>query len=234
MALAPAPALVVLEATGGLESLVAITLARAGLPVAVVNPRQVCDFAKALGRLAKTDALDAGILADFAQRIHPEPRPLPDDLWTTDFKGQFPTRDGAWCYPLTIGDQHTRYLLACRGLPNIKGRGARPVFKRTTREFGLPRAMRTDNGVPFATCGIHSLSQLNVWWMHLGIQHQRIHPASPPSSAPSIASAPSTTRNDRTSISAGRRPAHATPPHRAPFPSACRRSSTRGISWSSG
>lgn len=74
-----APALVVLEATGGFESLPAITLARAGLPVAVVNPRQVRDFAKALGRLAKTDALDAGILADFAQRIHPEPRPLPDE-----------------------------------------------------------------------------------------------------------------------------------------------------------
>lgn len=103
----------------------------------------------------------------------------PNDLWTTDFKGQFPTRDGVWCYPLTIGDQHTRYLLACRGLPNVRGRGARPVFERTFREFGLPRAMRTDNGGPFASCGIHGLSQLNVWWMRLGIQHQRIHPASP-------------------------------------------------------
>jgi putative transposase len=103
----------------------------------------------------------------------------PNDLWTADFKGQFPTQDGVWCYPLTIGDQHTRYFLACQGLPNIKGRGARPVFERTCREFGLPRAIRTDNGVPFASCGIHGLSQLNVWWMRLGIQHQRIHPASP-------------------------------------------------------
>jgi len=74
-----APVVVVLEATGGFELLAAITLAKRGLPVAVVNPRQVRDFAKAIGRLAKTDALDAGILADFARRVRPEPRPLPDE-----------------------------------------------------------------------------------------------------------------------------------------------------------
>jgi transposase len=74
-----APMLVVLEATGGFETLAAITLAKAGLPIAVVNPRQVRDFAKAMGQLAKTDALDAGILAEFAQRVRPEPRPLPDE-----------------------------------------------------------------------------------------------------------------------------------------------------------
>ena len=111
--------------------------------------------------------------------VVPPTTAVPNDLWTTDFKGQFPTRDGVWCFPLTISDQHTRYLLACQGRPNIKGHGARPVFERTFREFGLPRAIRTDNGVPFATNGIHGLSQLNVWWMRLGIQHQRIHPASP-------------------------------------------------------
>ena len=74
-----APVLVVMEATGGFEMLTAITLAKAGLPIAVVNPRQVRDFAKAMGQLAKTDALDAGILADFAQRVRPVPRPLPDE-----------------------------------------------------------------------------------------------------------------------------------------------------------
>jgi transposase len=73
------PSLVVLEATGGFEMLAALTLAKAGLPIAVVNPRQGRDFAKAMGQLAKTDALDAGMLADFAQRVRPEPRPLPDD-----------------------------------------------------------------------------------------------------------------------------------------------------------
>ncbi len=74
-----APVLVVLEATGGFEMLAALTLAQGGLPVAVVNPRQVRDFAKALGHLAKTDALDAALLADFAQRVRPVPRPLPDE-----------------------------------------------------------------------------------------------------------------------------------------------------------
>jgi transposase len=74
-----APVLVVMEATGGFERLTAITLAKVGLPIAVVNPRQVRDFAKAMGQLAKTDALDAGMLADFAQRVRPTPRPLPDE-----------------------------------------------------------------------------------------------------------------------------------------------------------
>ena len=73
-----APALVVLEATGGYEADVAAAVALAGLPVAVVNPRQVRDFAKAIGRLAKTDALDADVLARFAAHVRPEPRPLPD------------------------------------------------------------------------------------------------------------------------------------------------------------
>ncbi len=103
----------------------------------------------------------------------------PNDLWTADFKGHFRTRDGLDCYPLTIADQHTRSLLACHGLLSTKGDGVRPVFERLFREYGLPRAIRTDNGVPFATTGIHGLSQLNVWWLRLGIQHQRILPAHP-------------------------------------------------------
>ena len=103
----------------------------------------------------------------------------PNDLWTADFKGHFRTRDGVYCYPLTTSDLHTRYLLACHGLLGTKGREVRPVFERLFREHGLPRAIRTDNGVPFATCGIHGLSQLNVWWLRLGIQHQRILPGQP-------------------------------------------------------
>jgi len=73
------PTLVILEATGGLEQPVAAALALAGLPVAVVNPRQVRDFAKAVGKLAKTDTLDAKVLAHFAEAVRPEPRPLPDE-----------------------------------------------------------------------------------------------------------------------------------------------------------
>jgi len=103
----------------------------------------------------------------------------PNDLWTADFKGHFRTRDAIYCYPLTVADQHTRYLLACHGLLSTKGHGVHPIFDRLFREYGLPRAIRTDNGVPFATTGIHGLSRLNVWWLRLGIQHQRILPAHP-------------------------------------------------------
>lgn len=104
---------------------------------------------------------------------------VPNDLWTADFKGQFRTQDHIYCYPLTIADQHTRFLLACHGLTSVKGEEARPVFERTFREYGLPRAIRTDNGAPFVTRALCGLSHLNVWWMRLGIQHQRIRPASP-------------------------------------------------------
>ncbi len=103
----------------------------------------------------------------------------PNDLWTIDFKGQFKTRDGVYCYPLTLADQHSRYLLACRGLRSTKGDQARGVLEWAFRTYGLPRAIRSDNGVPFATTGIHGLSQLNVWWMRLGITHQRILPGQP-------------------------------------------------------
>jgi len=115
--------------------------------------------------------------------VHPGTVPIhttaPNDLWTADFKGQFRTRNGVYCYPLTIADQHSRYLLCVHGLLNTRGSGVRPVFERAFREFGLPHAIRTDNGVPFANTGLHGLTQLNVWWLRLGIQHQRIRPASP-------------------------------------------------------
>jgi transposase InsO family protein len=87
----------------------------------------------------------------------------PNDLWTADFKGHFRTRDGIYCYPLTIADLHTRYLLTCRGLLTTKGVGVRASLEQAFRTYGLSRAIRTDNGVPSATTGIHGLSQLNVW-----------------------------------------------------------------------
>ena len=103
----------------------------------------------------------------------------PNDLWAADFKGQFRTGDRIYCYPLTVTDQHTRYLLGCQGLLSTRGVGVRPIFDRLFREYGLPRAMRTDNGVPFASTSLHGLTSLNVWWLRLGIQHQRILPAHP-------------------------------------------------------
>lgn len=102
-----------------------------------------------------------------------------NDLWTADFKGHFRTGDGRYCYPLTILDLHSRYLLSCHGLRSTQSVTARPVFERAFREYGLPHAIRTDNGVPFATTGLHGLSLLSVWWIRLGIMPQRILPAHP-------------------------------------------------------
>src|SRR5262245_39966319 len=84
----------------------------------------------------------------------------PNDLWTADFKGHFRTGDGIYCYPLTVADLHTRFLLGCQGLLSTQTVDACKVFERVFREYGLPRAIRTDNGVPFATTALHGLSQL--------------------------------------------------------------------------
>lgn len=111
-----------------------------------------------------------------ADAIHTE---APNDVWTTDFKGQFPTQDGVDCYPLTIVDQHTRYILAVKALPDVKQAGVFPVFERLFREHGLPKAIRSDNGVPFCTRAIHGLSALSIWWMKLAIQHSRMDRGKP-------------------------------------------------------
>jgi len=114
---------------------------------------------------------------------HPGATPLEsgraNQVWPADFKGQFKTRDGRYCYPLTVTDHYSRKLLVCRALPSVRTEGAKPVFRRLFREVGLPEAIRTDNGAPFASTGIHGLCELNVWWMKLGIVHQRIRPSSP-------------------------------------------------------
>jgi putative transposase len=114
---------------------------------------------------------------------HPGAAPLqthrPNQVWPADFKGQFKTGDGRYCYPLTVTDHFSRSLLACRGLPTVRTEDTKPVFRRLFRDVGLPDAIRTDNGAPFASTGIHGLCELNVWWMQLGIVHQRILPASP-------------------------------------------------------
>jgi putative transposase len=117
--------------------------------------------------------------ADQHPGVVPATTEQPNDLWTADFKGHFRTGNGVYCYPLTVADLHTRFLIGCQGLLTTKGTGVRAVFERLFRDYGLPRAIRTDNGIPFATVAIHGLSPLNVWWIQLGIQHQRILPAHP-------------------------------------------------------
>jgi len=107
------------------------------------------------------------------------PMDEPNSIWTADFKGQFRTRDGEYCYPLTIVDGFSRYLLACQGLRSTAVPLAKPVFKRLFEEYGLPRIVRTDNGVPFATTALGRLSALSVWWIRLGIYPELIEPAHP-------------------------------------------------------
>jgi putative transposase len=102
-----------------------------------------------------------------------------NQVWTADFKGEFRTRNGVYCYPLTISDAHTRYLLACQAMPSTETVGAEAVFARIFAEYGLPEAIRTDNGTPFASKALAGLSRLNVWWIKLGIRHQRITPGRP-------------------------------------------------------
>lgn len=114
---------------------------------------------------------------------HPGAKPMkadaPNAVWSADFKGQFRTGDGNYCYPLTVTDNHSRFLLCCHGLPSVRQDSVLPVFERVFRRFGLPDAIRTDNGVPFATQAICGLSLLNAWWTKLGIAHDPIEPGRP-------------------------------------------------------
>jgi transposase InsO family protein len=103
----------------------------------------------------------------------------PNDLWSADFKGQFKTGDGVYCYPLTITDGASRFLLECQGLHSTCVELAKPVFTRVFREFGLPLRIRTDNGVPFATHTLARLSRLSAWWVRLGILPEFIEPGKP-------------------------------------------------------
>ncbi len=104
----------------------------------------------------------------------------PNELWTADFKGEFKTLDGVWCYPLTVADQFSRFILGIDGLLDTKGKRVRAVFERLFHEYGLPCGIRTDNGTPFVgTNSIHGLSVLNVWWVKLGIKLERIQPGRP-------------------------------------------------------
>ena len=105
---------------------------------------------------------------------------IPNKLWCADYKGEFKLGNHQYCYPLTITDYCTRYLLACDGLTTTKEEYAFTVFQRVFEEFGLPEAIRTDNGVPFSSPNsLFGLSKLSVWWLRLGISIERIKPGHP-------------------------------------------------------
>jgi len=104
----------------------------------------------------------------------------PNDLWGADFKGEFKLGNGRYCYPLTVTDHASRFLLLCEALDSTREDLACTAFERLFRERGLPLAIRSDNGVPFASPNaLFNLSKLSVWWLRLGIAIERIKPGRP-------------------------------------------------------
>jgi transposase InsO family protein len=104
----------------------------------------------------------------------------PNGLWCADYKGEFRMGNRQYCYPLTITDYHSRYLLACEALESTKEPFAFSCFEKVFQEYGLPQAIRTDNGLPFSSPNsLYGLSKLSVWWLRLGIAIERIKPGNP-------------------------------------------------------
>ena len=132
----------------------------------------------------------------------------PNDTWSADFKGQFKTHDGIYCYPLTVTDGYSRYLLGCQGLLTTAVKEAKPVFTRLFKEFGLPTRIRTDNGVPFATSTLARLSSLSAWWVRLGVLPELIERGQAAAERPARAHAQDL--EGRGHETAGRQPAGAT------------------------
>lgn len=128
----------------------------------------------------------AGLTQRRRPRRHTPPgaRPFGDvaavnQTWCADFKGWFRTRDGTRCDPLTITDAHSRYLLCCQIVPKTDTLHVRALFEAAFRNYGLPEAIRTDNGPPFASTAPGGLSRLSLTWIRLGIRVERTKPASP-------------------------------------------------------
>lgn len=103
----------------------------------------------------------------------------PNDVWCADYKGHFTVGNGKRCDPLTVSDAYSRFLLECKIVKKTDTSNTKEVFTAVFREYGMPFAIRTDNGAPFASKSIAGLSQLSVWWLKLGIHLERIEPGKP-------------------------------------------------------
>jgi transposase InsO family protein len=104
----------------------------------------------------------------------------PNALWCTDYKGEFMLGDKRYCYPLTVTDHASRYVLLCEAMESVREQPAMTAFESLFKERGLPQAIRSDNGIPFASPnGLFNLSKLSVWWLRLGISIERIKPGHP-------------------------------------------------------
>lgn len=103
----------------------------------------------------------------------------PNEVWCVDFKGQFRLKNRNYCYPLTISDHYSRYLLECEALESTSTNGVWSSFERVFQDYGLPKVIRSDNGTPFSARTINGWSKLSVWWLRLGIKLERIEPGHP-------------------------------------------------------
>jgi transposase InsO family protein len=152
----------------------------------VVLERQQPDLtwpaASTMGELLRREGLV--IPRKKRRRLDPYTTPFasasqPNRVWCGDFKGWGRTQDGERIDPLTISDACTRYLLRCQAVQKMDRARVQAIFEAAFREYGLPEAIRTDNGAPFASLAIAGLSRLALWWMKLGIVPERIPPAHP-------------------------------------------------------
>jgi transposase InsO family protein len=158
------------------------------------GPKKVVDYLREQGPELKWPADStageilkrAGLVKRRIKRRHISPytEPFgscqaPNQIWSADFKGDFALGNHRRCYPLTLSDNFSRYLLMCRALERTNHRAVRPWLEWAFREYGLPLAIRTDNGAPFASLALGGISELSKWWIQLGIHPQRIKPGKP-------------------------------------------------------
>jgi putative transposase len=145
-------------------------------------PDQVWPAPSTAGRILKKE----GLVDDrhYKRRTPPYTEPFrqcerPNDVWSMDYKGQFRMGDGRLCYPFTVSDNFSRYLLTCQGLYHPSYENTRPWLEKAFREYGLPLAVRNDNGAPFATVGLGGISTLSVWLIKLWVRPERIKAGHP-------------------------------------------------------
>jgi transposase InsO family protein len=124
--------------------------------------------------------VEHGLVVPRRKRRRHTPRPTsrreavePNEVWCIDYKGQFRLGDGTHCYPLTVTDQFSRYIVGCEGMAAISDEAARDVCEELFRTFGVPEVMHSDNGVPFACTGLAGLTKLSAYWLRLGITLER-------------------------------------------------------------
>jgi len=146
------------------------------------QPGQPWPSASTVGEILKR----AGLTVQRGKRLWVAPTPgrlqpaeAANAVWCADFKGYFHCQDGSRCDPLTVTDAYSRYLLRCQAVDGLDEKYARALLEAAFREYGLPNAIRTDNGSPFASVALGGLSALSVWWIKLGIWPERIDPGKP-------------------------------------------------------